>query len=315
MTDFGQRFARCLELFSQARDKDGRELSMLAFGADAGGERENHVFARADEEVDLRSVSKVVVGLVLGSLLARQVRVGDGPMSLDTRAEPLLSRHMSEIARRQWARVRIVDLLNNTIGHEEGFFFQKDLREVAESDYLEYVFSSPLAHAPGTHFSYSNVGPYLFSVIVQDWLGRSLHDVARDLVLEPLGIESRWRAYGEYSAGCTGLSMTNADLIKLACLLRAGGDHDGRSIVPRSWIEEMASPKSMSPRMFDATRVFPKYGYGIGLWVCRNGTYYCDGTNGQYLIVIPARQVALSTTGDQPDMKPITRCMLPFVDD
>lgn len=315
MTDFQDRFARCIKLFADARDKDGSKLLMFAFAAEAHSERANHLFQNVDRHADLRSVSKVVVGLVLGSLHEQQVKVGYTALALETRVEPLLRRHMSNTVRDQWAGVRIVDLLNNTIGHEEGFLFRKDLGDIPESEYLGYIFDAPLPHPPGTHFSYSNVGPFLFSVIVQDWLGKSLHEVARAVVFEPLEIESDWRSFGEYSAGCTGLSMKNVDLIKLATLLRNGGSFTGGTVVPRSWVDKMSSPISLTPHMFDPARVFPKYAYGIGLWVCQNGSYYCDGTDGQYLIVIPQRSVSLSTTGEQPDMKPITRCMIPFVAD
>lgn len=315
MSDFQNRFARCIRLFSEARDKGGSKLSMLAFAADACGQRANHIFREDDEYADLRSVSKVVVGLVLGTLLSRETEMWDAPIALQTRVEPLLRQHMSDTARHQWHDVRIIDLLNNTIGHDEGFLFRKDLGDLPESEYLAYVFDAPVRHPPGTHFSYSNVGPFLFSVIVQDWLGKSLHEVARAAILEPLEIESDWRRFGEYSAGCTGLSMRNGDLIKLASLLRDGGSVSGRTIVTQSWIDEMCSPISLTPHMFDSTRVFPKYAYGIGLWICENGSYYCDGTNGQYLIVIPDGSIALSTTGEQPDMKPITRCMIPFAAD
>jgi CubicO group peptidase (beta-lactamase class C family) len=313
MSDFQDRFGRCLDLFADARDKDGSPLAMFAFAANADSERRNHVFLDHDREADLRSVSKVVAALVLGSLIARETQINGAPIALDTRVEPLLRQHMSDSARRQWVDVRILDLLNNTIGHEEGFLFRKDLGNLPQSEYLAYVFDVPVRHAPGTHFSYSNVGPFLFSVIVQDWLGTSLHAVAQATIFAPLEISGDWRLFGDYSAGCTGLSMRNADLIKLATLLRDGGTTNGASIVPRSWITTMSSPISLTPHMFDPGRVFPKHAYGIGLWVCENGAYYCDGTNGQYLIVIPDRGVALSTTGDQPDMKPITKCMLPFV--
>ena len=312
MIDFQDRFAQCINLFAEAKDKNGSKLSMLAFAADACGVRANHLFQEEDGFADLRSVSKVVTALVLGSLISNKTKLGNSEIALETRVEPLLSQHMTESARNQWRAVRIVDLLNNTIGHDEGFLFRKDLGDLPEDDYLSYIFNAPIKHEPGTHFSYSNVGPFLFSVIIQDWLGKSLHEVAQAAILDPLEIESHWRNFSKYSAGCTGLSVRNGDLIKLACLLRDGGTFSNRTIVDRFWISEMCSPRTVTPHMYDPARVFPKYAYGIGLWVCKNGSFYCDGTNGQYLIVIPEQGVALSTTGNQPDMKPITRCMIPF---
>lgn len=313
MNDFRDRFEQCLRLFSEARDKDGAGLAMCAFAADHAGERATHLFQGTDQATDLRSVSKVVVGLVVGALISRRLQLQGHPLTLEQRVLPLLLRHMSSTARKRWQDVRIIDLLNNTIGHEEGFLFRKDLGTLPERDFLAYIFDRPVSHPPGRHFSYSNVGPFLFSVIVQDALGKSLHEIANEMILEPLGIESQWRLFGEYTAGCTGLSLRNADLIRLACLLRDGGVLGDRLIVEKSWVDEMTRPRSLTPHMFDAARVFPKHAYGIGLWICQNGSYYCDGTNGQYLIVVPPRKLALSTTGEQADMKPITKCMVPLV--
>ena len=159
MTDFEDRFTRCVGLFSDARDKFGSKLSLFGFAADSNGERANHIFQGIDRYADLRSVSKVVVGLVLGVLLSRKTELGDLPLGLGERVLPLLGHHMSGTARHHWRDVRIVDLLNNTIGHDEGFLFRKDLGDLPESDYLAYIFDAAIPHPPGAHFSYSNVGP------------------------------------------------------------------------------------------------------------------------------------------------------------
>jgi CubicO group peptidase (beta-lactamase class C family) len=314
MSEFKIRFERCVELFEQTRDKDGSQLSMISFAANANGESAHHLFQPTDREADLRSVSKVVVALVAGVLIETQTRVGGAALTLDTRIEPLLRQHMSAASRKSWEHVRVLDLLNNTIGHEQGFLFRKDLGNRPESEYLTYIFERPIHHAPGTHFSYSNVGPFLCSVIVQDWLGKSLHELARTSVLDSLEINSEWRKFGSYDAGCTGLSMKNADLIKLATLLRNGGILNGAVIVSRKWIERMGTAISRTPGMYDGRRVLPKFAYGIALWICETGTFYCDGTNGQYLIVVPEKRLAMSTTGEQVDMKPITRCMVPLLE-
>ena len=133
MSEFVKRFERCIDLFEQTRDKNGLKLSMFAFAADVDGESANHIFQSVDREADLRSVSKVVVGLVAGILVEAQTRVGGSSLTLDTKIEPLLRRHMCENSRRMWADVRVIDLLNNTIGHEEGFLFRKDLGNRPES--------------------------------------------------------------------------------------------------------------------------------------------------------------------------------------
>lgn len=71
----------------------------------------------------------------------------------------------------------------------------------------------------------------------------------------------------------------------------------------------MSTLKVFTPNNYDETRVLPKYGYGYNLWVCKNGTYYHDGSDGQYIIVVPNKNMVITITADQKDMKPITACM------
>ncbi|PVE14827.1 hypothetical protein DDA93_15565 [Arthrobacter sp. Bz4] len=276
--------------------------------------RLEHMFS-TQEPVDLRSVSKPVLSMTLGALIKSKQSVGKKPLSLNSRVAPLLDRHFASNGfRKMWKDVEIRHLISNTIGHENGFLFRKDLQSVSEEDYLGYALGQPIVHKPGSHFSYSNVGPFLLSVIIQDHLGASLHEIASDLVLRPLGIEASWRNYGQYTAGCTGLSMTGEDLLTFGEMLLAEGSRGSRlNIVDHDWVVGATSLQVRTPGMFDRLRVFPKFGYGYGFWVCENGSYYCDGTDGQYLIVVPSASLVMVTTGMQPDMKPITRCMAPLL--
>ena len=83
-------------------------------------------------------------------------------------------------------------------------------------------------------------------------------------------------------------------------MLRYGGKLNGAVIVSREWIERMSTPISRTPGMYDERRVFPKFAYGIALWICESGTFYCDGTNGQYLIVVPERILQYQRRGNRP---------------
>lgn len=314
MTSFETRFGEAVDLFEAAVDREAKHLNMFAFAASSGNERMQHVWPAGDVPCDLRSVSKVVVALLVGSLIENSVDFDGGPLSLERPVLPLLAGrvHAAPVSA-AWSDVTVKHLLNNTIGHREGFFFRKDLRGIDEGEYLEYVFGQELEFVPGTHFTYSNVGPFLMSVIIQEVLGVSLEEAAKQAVLRPLGLDGAWRKYAGYGAGCTGLEMSNCDLHVLAALLRGRGSHQGVTVVSPDWVGMMSSPLSLTPHMFDSARVFPKYAYGLGLWICQDGSFYCDGTNGQYLIVVPAQDLAIATTGEQPDMKPITRCMVPLL--
>ena len=123
--------------------------------------------------------------------------------------------------------------------------------------------------------------------MVRNELGVGLGDWVGDLVLAKLGItDVTWVSYGRYEAAATGLSMSAVDLATVGRLLLAGGVHQGRQVVPASWIERMRYPAGARPA--HTTPALRAHGYGLGLWICDGGTYYCDGTGGQFLIVVPA---------------------------
>lgn len=313
MSILSDGFEAAVDELRHATDSAGSRLNLSFVGVSQHGERLSRSFPR-DLAVDLRSISKPIVSLTLGALIDEQVEVDGEAVGLDSAVAPLLDRHFpSASARDNWSKVTVRHLLTNTIGHETGFLFRKDLGDLPESEYLEYALQQPISRPPGTHFSYSNVGPFLISVILQDHLEMSLRDLAHDRILGPLNIDRPWRNFGRYTAGCTGLMMTGEELLRVGELLLAGGAIDANRVVSTEWVRSATQVHAPSPGMFDAARVLPKFGYGLGFWVCEDGIYYCDGTDGQYLIVAPDHQLAIVTTGSQADMKPITRSLLPVL--
>jgi CubicO group peptidase (beta-lactamase class C family) len=312
-----EAFKKTVSLLETELDKDGNKLRMKSLIVAKGSEQFEHGFIERATKTDLRSVSKVALALTVGAAIDKEVRLGDFALNLGTDVGALLrsSSALSELEGISgWEHVTIAHLLSNTIGHDEGFFFRKDIGNRPADELLPYVFSRPLTREPGTHFSYSNVGPFVISVLFQEFLGKSFSDLAGELILGKIGVtDYEWKRYGEYSAGCSGLELYPDDFHKLALLMANGGRHNGTEIVSADWCEMMKTIAIRTPNMYDPARVFPKFGYGYGLWICENGSYYCDGTNGQYLIVVPDKELVISTLGDQSDMKPITRCMQPLL--
>ena len=295
-------------------DKTGQPLKMKSvIVSDRGGSVFRHDFADATTSADLRSVSKVALSLTIGAAIDQGQSLDGVPLSLDMPIAPFFADFEGVVPRSSRAHfhnLKLIHLLSNTMGHEDGFLFRKDIGGRDKNELLQYVFEREIAHTPGSHFSYSNVGPYLVSVLIQRVLGLSLSAFASELLFKPLGISSySWSKYGDFDAGCSGLTLESADLHKLCRLFLSDGVHDGVHVVSSDWLARMSQSVTLSPSMYDPSRVFPKYSYGLSLWVCSNGDYYCDGTDGQYLIVVPRKGLAITTLGEQPDMKPITRCM------
>lgn len=308
-------FDRVVENLKNARDKEGKPLAMasLIMSQRGVGDSLRYDFAESIEASDLRSISKVALCMTVGIAISEGTRLWGKLLSLETPIFPILEQYAigsSPLQRKLLQKITIQHLLTNTMGHEAGFLFRKDIGNRDMNSLLSYIAETPINHEPGTHFSYSNVGPYLVSVLVQEEFGISLEDWVTEKLFLPAGIyHNGWKKYGDYTAGCSGLMMRTEDLHKLGGLLLNEGFVGTNSIVPKEWIRLMRTPFVRSPEKFEPHRALPKESYGLSLWITPTGNYYCDGTDGQYLIIVPSRDMVISTTGSQPDMKPITECM------
>ncbi len=307
-----QTFLSIVEKLKTAKDKDGNFLNMDSIVASTSESHFEHEFKDTTAFNDLRSVSKPVLCLGLGIAIEEGLRVGGEKLTLETRIWPLFESVITLVNKKNLGKLRqlkLKHLLNNTIGHETGILFRKDIGDRDETTLLDYAFNEDLKYSPGSHFVYSNAGPYIVSAMIQNELGITVQDMINRSLFSKLDIgKSSWRKLGNYTAGCTGLHLFNRDLHKIARLLADGGGHGGRQIVPGHWIRKMKEEFVKTPQMYDERRAFPKFGYGHYLWKCRDGSVYCDGTDGQYLILLGDGDTVITTLGHQPDMKPITEC-------
>ena len=105
--------------------------------------------------------------------------------------------------------------------------------------------------------------------------------------------------------------MYHEDLQKIACLFLEDGKYGYERIVPKHWIDEMRSPQVRLQVPKDKPTVLRKSYYGYYLWIGDDGTYFADGTNGQYLILPSKRRVAITVLSDQDDTRPMTNTSNP----
>ncbi|MBK9043196.1 MAG: serine hydrolase [Saprospiraceae bacterium] len=305
-------FESVVKKMQKARDKEGNSLNMDSIMISQGADVFKHKFKNEEALNDLRSISKPIIGLSLGIAMDEGLTLRGEPLTLNTKILPFFQEKIkftneSNIAK--WQRVTLRHVLTHTIGFAEGLLFSKDIKERDPFTLLDYVFNYDITHEPGECFVYSNVGPYILSALIQEELGLNLSDWVNSKFFEKIGIKKyEWKNYGNYCAGATGLRISHDDLHKVGQILVGGGIFEGKQLVPKYWVEAMTKLQVFTPTMYDEKRVFPKYGYGFYIYICKNGNYYIDGTDGQYLIVLKDKGILITTFGHQPDMKPITEC-------
>ncbi|MDE6058776.1 MAG: serine hydrolase [Clostridia bacterium] len=299
-------------------DKDGNRLKMDSIIiSDSDGNYFKHCFSGNDGLHAVRSVCKSVVSMCLGIVMSdKDHRYTDTELTFDTKVWPIIKdkvnlTNVDNLARLE--KLTMFNLFTHSIGFNVKLLKSKDVKGIDPTTYLDLVCNTPLVYEPGESFLYSNAAPFLLAVVFQEITGINLADFANEHIFKKIGINSyAWRNYGKYCAGSTGLELQSDDLHKIAQLIANDGKYNGRQIIPAEWIIKMRTPQVLTPSMYDEQRVFPKYAYGLLMWVCGNevdSNYFIDGSNGQYIIIIPKKKLVITTLADQSDMKPITVCL------
>lgn len=185
----------------------------------------------------------------------------------------------------QSATVR--DLLTMCLGQEKNFLTGDMRPRYADDNWVRMALARPFAYAPGTHFVYSNVGPYLAGVLVQRRAGCDLVDYLTPRLLQPLGIKKpMWETDPNgYTFGSSGLFLTLEELHRFGLFYLANGCIGGEQLLSAEWIAESTAPSDTE-----------KYGYLF--WRGPYSSYRADGKFGQLSIVLPEKHAVVSVTAE-----------------
>ena len=127
--------------------------------------------------------------------------------------------------------------------------------------------SRPLQE-PGSYWEYNDVRINQLALALLHLFGKPLPDVFRDTLMRPLGASDgasedwSWRGYddawvalrgqrvqsvpgGSHWGG--GVAISARDQARLGQLMLAGGQHEGRSLIPASWVQRMQAPCKLAP--------------------------------------------------------------------
>jgi CubicO group peptidase (beta-lactamase class C family) len=164
----------------------------------------------------------------------------------------------------------------------------------ASSDWIQFMLDLPMAETPGTKFEYCNGASFLLSAIITETTGISAREFADEHLFGPLGISDvTWPTNPQgINIGWGELRMRPQDLAKIGYLYVRGGEWDGEQIVPSSWVEE-STRKHISGTLED--------GYGYQWWVDDSGIFMAVGYAGQFIFVVPEKELVVVFTSDLSD--------------
>ena len=247
-----------------------------------------------DDKVYVYSVSKSFTSTAIG------LAVDDGLLEVSDKVISFFPDKFPKNPNQNLLDMSIHDLLCMSTGHTVEPFGD------VNGDWMKEFFSRPVEKKPGTHFVYNSMATYILSGIVEKVTGRSLMDFLGERVFKPLGFDDvLWdRSPEGITAGGWGIMVRMEDIAKLGQLYLDGGIWKGKRIISREWVQQV-SMRHADNSMFPDEPEDWRQGYGYQFWLNRDGGYRADGMFGQYLIIMPKRDIVvvlLSETYEKADL-------------
>ena len=179
-----------------------------------------------------------------------------------------------------------------------------------KDDVAHFAARKPLAHPPGTVFSYSSGSSNILSAIVKRALGgeaRYREFLQREL-LDRIGMRSAlpmFDAAGTWVASSFIFACAR-DFARFGLLYLRDGVWAGERILPAGWVDHGRTPTPVAT---------PEEPYGAHWWLGLDdlGTFAARGYEGQYTVVVPALDLVVVRLGRSPaECKPN---LLAFLDE
>jgi CubicO group peptidase (beta-lactamase class C family) len=216
----------------QVRDEKGRaHFERVAFSAERGHE--------------LRSVTKSIVGLLYGIAL-REGKVP--PLDQSLLAQFPQYTDLPDLwQRRRWTIAQAVTMTlgidwNEDLPYDDPRNGQTAME--AAADPYRYVLEQPIVAVTGERWIYCGGATALIGKILENGTKQSLHDYARSVLFDPLGLgPSEWRIGRDGERNfASGLSMRPRDLARIGQILLDGGKAGEQQVVPADWLEASFQP-------------------------------------------------------------------------
>jgi len=189
--------------------------------------------------------------------------------------------------------ITLKNLLTMTSGlkTEDSYIYRwRGLNEMVKAkDWVQFVLDRPMAEKPGMLFEYSNCVTFLLSAIIQKTTQMNTFDFIKKYLFGPLGISDvKWAASPNgISFGYGAMWLTPHDMAKIGWLYLNNGRWRDQQIISEKWVED-STKKHVNATLFD--------GYGYQWWVSPDKFYAAVGHEGQFIFVIPKKNMVVVFT-------------------
>lgn len=172
------------------------------------------------------------------------------------------------------------------------------------SDHAGYAADLPLDHEPGTVWNYSSGTTNIISRVLGDIVGggrEGMETFLRERLFEPTGMTSAIPKFDEVGTwvGSSYVYATARDFARFGELYRHDGvTSGGQRILPEGWLDHGRTFVAHDPT--DDLPSGLHYGRHWWMWPDYPGSIAAHGFEGQYIIVIPDRELTVVHLGKTP---------------
>ncbi len=250
---------------------------------------------------DVRSVTKSVVGALTGIALRDGVLPGTAaPIAPYLPLDDTLDAADSAVTVRH--------LLTMTSGYAWDETPGPDYNSWTVADnHVQYLLDRAHAASPGATFTYNSAAVHTLGVALEGAAATPLPQYAAGHLFEPLGVHTAlWEPLDRGTVnGGSGIALRARDLLKFGQLFLQRGWSGRASVVPESWVDSVTRPQFAWRMTVGPLR---QVTYGMLWWVsdADPAAFFAWGYGGQFVYVVPGRDLVVVATTDWVQLTEIT---------
>ena len=224
------------------------------------------------------SSSKTLVSMAVG------LAIDENRLRLTDRVATFFPEYLPDTVSARLASMTVRDLLTMQSGIKPDWGMRSKGVE-----WIRTFLGKPVTSKPGEVFAYDSMVTYMLSAIVQRVTGKKVLDYLKEKLFNFMNISVvNWEESPEgVNTGGWGLHIQSESLAKIGQLWLDGGVWNGKQLISRKWIAQMSTKQANGG----------DFGYGFQTWMCAYpGAVRADGALGQYVIVVPEKDVVIVLT-------------------